>query len=46
MSISGGDQNALQSKLDWLRPPADTGHTGADMDLFKAAGITPPRKAT
>jgi hypothetical protein len=32
--------------LDWLQPPPPTGHTSADMDLFKAAGIRPPpRKA-
>ena len=43
VSLGGGD---VQDKLDWLKPPPDTGHTGADMDLFKAAGITPPRKST
>ena len=38
-SARGGD---VQPLLDWLQPPPDDGRTGADRDLFKAAGVTPP----
>jgi hypothetical protein len=39
LRMAGGNIGDL---LDWLQPPPPTGHTSADMDLFKAAGIRPP----
>ena len=42
-SMGGGDMNEM---MDWLDPPPATGHTSADHDLFKAAGIRPPMKPT
>lgn len=43
--IAASFNGELQNKLDWLRPPESTSHTSADLDLFRAAGFTPPRKA-
>jgi hypothetical protein len=42
-SMAGGDERAM---LDWLQPPPVTGHTSADLDLFRAAGVQPPPKRT
>lgn len=36
-AFGGGE---MQGRLDWLQPPPDDGRTGADRDLFKAAGIS------
>lgn len=51
VSLGGGE---LQDRLDWLHPQSDpqpqaapgTGHTSADLDLFRAAGIKPPRTSS
>lgn len=40
-SLGGGD---IDSRIQWLQPEPDTGHTSADMDLFKAAGMKLRRK--